>query len=43
MKRSEKKEFVENLKDEINSSSSVIVTHYSVLTVEESEQLRNDY
>ena len=42
MKRSEKKEFVENLKDEINSSSSVIVTHYSGLTVDESEQLRSE-
>ena len=40
MKRSEKKEFVQNLKDEIDSSSSVIVTHYSGLTVNESEQLR---
>ena len=42
MKRSEKKEFVQNLKDEIDSSSSVIVAHYSGLTVEESEQLRNE-
>ena len=42
MKRSEKKEFVQNLKDEINSSSSVIVTHYSGLTVNESEQLRTE-
>ena len=40
MKRSEKKEFVEKLKDEIESSSSVIVTHYLGLTVDESEQLR---
>ena len=40
MKRSEKKEFVQKLKDEIDISSSVIVTHYSGLTVEESEQLR---
>tara|TARA_Y100000741_G_scaffold238056_1_gene182220 strand:- start:378 stop:890 length:513 start_codon:yes stop_codon:yes gene_type:complete len=38
--RSEKKEFVQKLKDEIDSSSSVIVAHYSGLTVEESEQLR---
>ena len=42
MKRSEKKEFVQKLKDEINSSSSVIVTHYSGLTVDESEQLRSE-
>ena len=42
MKRSEKKEFVQKLKDEIDSSSSVIVAHYSGLTVEESEQLRSE-
>ncbi len=42
MKRSEKKEFVQKLKDEIDISSSVIVTHYSGLTVEESEQLRTE-
>jgi large subunit ribosomal protein L10 len=40
VKRSEKKEFVQKLKEEIETSSSVIVTHYSGLTVEESEQLR---
>ena len=40
MNRSEKKEFVLKLKDEIDSSSSVIVAHYSGLTVDESEQLR---
>ena len=40
MNRSEKKEFVQKLKDEIDSSSSVIVAHYSGLTVDESEQLR---
>jgi large subunit ribosomal protein L10 len=40
--RSEKKDFVQKLKDEIISSSSVIVTHYSGLTVEESEQLRSE-
>ena len=42
MKRSEKKELVQKLKDEINASSSVIVTHYSGLTVDESEQLRSE-
>ncbi len=42
MKRSEKKEFVQKLKDEIDISSSVIVAHYSGLTVEESEQLRSE-
>ena len=42
MKRSDKKEFVQKLKDEIDTSSSVIVTHYSGLTVQESEQLRSE-
>ena len=42
MNRSEKKEFVQKLKDEIDSSSSVIVAHYSGLTVDESEQLRSE-
>ena len=41
MKRSEKKELVEKLKDELDTSSSVIVAHYSGLTVNESEQLRS--
>jgi large subunit ribosomal protein L10 len=38
--RSEKKDFVEKLKEELNSSSSVIVAHYSGITVGEAEQLR---
>ena len=42
MKRSEKKEFVQKLKDEIEVSSSVIVAHYSGLTVDESEKLRSE-
>jgi large subunit ribosomal protein L10 len=42
VKRSEKKEFVEKLSEEINSSTSVIVAHYSGLTVNESEQLRSE-
>jgi len=42
VKRSEKKEFVQKLKDEIDSSSSVIVAHYSGLTVDESDQLRSE-
>jgi large subunit ribosomal protein L10 len=42
VKRSEKNEFVQNLKEEINSSSSVIVAHYSGLTVDESEKLRSE-
>lgn len=40
MKRSDKKEFVQKLKDEIDTSSSVIVAHYSGLTVDQSDQLR---
>ena len=42
MKRSDKKDFVQKLKEEIDNSSSVIVTHYSGLTVDESEQLRSE-
>ena len=42
MNRSEKKDFVENLKKEFNDSSSVIVTHYSGLTVDEVEDLRKE-
>ncbi len=42
MKRSEKKDFVDKLKDEINNSSSVIVTQYSGLTVKETENLRKE-
>ena len=42
MKRSDKKEFVQKLKDEIDTSSSVIVAHYSGLTVDQSEQLRSE-
>ena len=40
MKRSEKKELVDKLKDELETSSSVIVAHYSGLTVSESNQIR---
>ena len=42
MKRSDKKDLVQNLKDELDSSTSVIVTHYSGLTVNESEELRSE-
>ena len=42
MKRSEKKDFVEKLKDEFNNSSSVIVTQYSGITVNEAESLRKE-
>ncbi len=40
MKRSEKKDFVSNLKNEISNASSIIVAEYSGLTVNESEDLR---
>mgnify|MGYP003953974021 CR=1 FL=1 len=42
MKRSEKKDFVENLKKDFDNSTSVIVAHYSGLTVNQSEDLRNE-
>ncbi len=42
MKRSEKKDFVTNLKNELNNSSSVIVAHYSGLSVNNSEELRKE-
>jgi len=38
--RSEKKDFVKKLKDDLNSSSSVIVAHYSGLSVLETDNLR---
>jgi large subunit ribosomal protein L10 len=40
VKRSEKKELVDKLKDELDTSSSVIVAHYSGLTVNQSDQIR---
>jgi len=42
VKRSEKKDFVENLKDDFLKSSSVIVAQYSGLTVNETENLRKE-
>ena len=42
MKRSDKKDFVANLKDEFINSSSIIVAHYSGLTVNETEKLRKE-
>ena len=42
MKRSEKKDFVEKLKNEFSESSSIIVAEYSGLTVSESEILRKE-
>ena len=40
MNRSEKKDFVAKLQDEFNNSSTIIVTHYSGLSVKEIEQIR---
>ena len=42
VKRSEKKDFVLELKKEFSNSSSVIVAKYSGLTVSESESLRKE-
>jgi large subunit ribosomal protein L10 len=42
VKRSEKKDFVSKLKEEISNSSSIIVAEYSGLTVNESESLRKE-
>ena len=42
MNRSEKKDFVEKLRGELSSASSVIVAHYSGITVDETEQLRKE-
>lgn len=42
MKRSEKNDFVQNLKDEIKGSSSVIVAHYDGLSVSETDSLRKE-
>ena len=40
MKRSEKNDFVQNLKEELNNSTSVIVSHYAGLSVKEIDELR---
>ena len=40
MKRSEKIDFVQNLKEELNNSTSVIVSHYAGLNVKETDELR---
>ena len=40
MKRSDKNNFVQNLKEDLNNSSSVIVAHYSGLSVKETDDLR---
>ena len=40
MKRSEKNDFVRNFKEELNNSTSVIVSHYAGLNVKEIDGLR---
>ena len=40
VKRSEKNSFVQKLKEEFKNSSSVVVTHYSGLSVIETDKLR---
>jgi len=42
VKLSEKKDFVEKMKDEFESSSSIIVTHYSGLSVTETDNIRKE-
>ena len=42
MKRSEKKDFVSNLKEDFSNTTSVIVAEYSGLTVTETEQIRKE-
>ena len=42
MKRSDKNSFVQNLKDELKNSNSVIVAHYSGLSVLETDNLRKE-
>ena len=40
VKRSDKNEFVQNLKEELDNSSSVIVAHYAGLSVSDTDDLR---
>ena len=40
MKRSEKNDFVQNLKEDLEKSSSIVVSHYAGLNVKETEELR---
>ncbi len=40
MKRSEKKDFVQNLKEDLKNSSSIIVSHYAGLNVNKMDELR---
>ena len=42
MKRSDKNDFVQNLKEELKNSSSVVVAHYAGLSVAEADNLRKE-
>ena len=42
MKRSEKKDFVSNLKEDFSNATSVIVAEYAGLTVTETEKIRKE-
>ena len=42
MKRSEKNNFVQELKEELKNSSSIIVAHYDGLSVSETDSLRKE-
>ena len=42
MKRSDKNNFVNNMKEELINSSSIVVAHYSGLSVLETDDLRKD-
>jgi len=42
VKRSDKNDFVQNMKDELKGSNSVIVAHYDGLSVSETDSLRKE-
>ena len=42
MKRSDKKDFVEKIKDDLKKSSSIVVAHYSGLSVLDTDKLRKE-
>ena len=42
MKRSDKNDFVQNLKEELKNSSSVVVAHYAGLSVAKTDNLRKE-
>ena len=42
MKRSDKNDFVQNLKEELKNSSSLVVAHYAGLSVAETDNLRKE-